>query len=71
MFSCQFLVKLQQILIVTQLGYGLGTARYKGDPNSPLDKELIKTVVVAIKAGFYHLDGAEGTLISQTLPFAS
>ncbi|KAG9233138.1 putative NAD/NADP-dependent indole-3-acetaldehyde reductase [Amylocarpus encephaloides] len=41
------------------LGYGLGTARYKSDPNAPIDKELVKTVVMAIKAGYYHLDGAE------------
>ncbi|KAH8657070.1 NADP-dependent oxidoreductase domain-containing protein [Tricladium varicosporioides] len=41
------------------LGYGLGTARYKSDKNAPVDKELIKTVLMAIKAGYYHLDGAE------------
>ncbi|CAG8982383.1 hypothetical protein HYALB_00007505 [Hymenoscyphus albidus] len=41
------------------LGYGLGTARYKNDPSAPVDKELIKTVVMAIKAGYYHLDGAQ------------
>jgi diketogulonate reductase-like aldo/keto reductase len=41
------------------LGYGLGTARYKPDPNSPEDPELVKTVVQAIKTGYYHLDGAE------------
>jgi len=43
-----------------KLGYGLGTANYKSDSDSPEDKELIKTVVMAIKAGYYHLDGAEG-----------
>jgi len=41
------------------LGYGLGTARFKADPNAPVDEELVKTVVMAIKAGYYHLDGAE------------
>lgn len=41
------------------LGYGLGTAHYKSDPNSPLDSELVKTVVMAINTGYYHLDGAE------------
>jgi diketogulonate reductase-like aldo/keto reductase len=25
-----------------------------------LDEELVKTIVAAIKAGYYHLDGAEG-----------
>ncbi|KAL3421303.1 aldo/keto reductase [Phlyctema vagabunda] len=41
------------------LGYGLGTARYKADSDGPIDPELVKTVVMAIKAGYYHLDGAE------------
>ncbi|KAK0127840.1 hypothetical protein ONS96_007341 [Cadophora gregata f. sp. sojae] len=41
------------------LGYGLGTANYKQNPNSPVDKELVKTVVLAIKTGYYHLDGAQ------------
>lgn len=41
------------------LGYGLGTARYKGGASAPLDKELIQTVLTAIKAGYYHFDGAE------------
>jgi hypothetical protein len=45
---------------VRQLGYGLGSAHYRNDANAPLDKESIKTVVMAIKAGFYHLDGAQG-----------
>jgi diketogulonate reductase-like aldo/keto reductase len=38
----------------------LGTANYKPDSDSPEDKELIKTVAMAVKAGYYHLDGAEG-----------
>ena len=38
----------------------MGTAHYKADPNAPFDKELVKTAVMAIKAGYYHLDGAEG-----------
>ena len=42
-----------------KLGYGLGTANYKADPESPLDKDLISTVVLAIKTGYLHLDGAE------------
>jgi hypothetical protein len=44
----------------------LGTARYKDDVNAGLDKELIKTVVMAIKAGFYHLDGAQGQLSTNS-----
>jgi hypothetical protein len=43
------------------MGYGLGTARFKSDPNAPVDQELIKTVVMAIKTGYHHLDGAQGT----------
>lgn len=45
-----------------QLGYGLGTARAKSDASAPLDNELVKTVVMAIKAGFFHIDGAQGRL---------
>jgi hypothetical protein len=48
------------VLTNEQLGYGLGTARYKADPDAPVDRELVKTVVIAIKTGYYHLDGAEG-----------
>jgi diketogulonate reductase-like aldo/keto reductase len=49
------------------MGYGLGTARSKGDANAPLDKELVKTVVMAIKAGYYHVDGAQGKLFSSVI----
>lgn len=55
-------VKNAAFLTLGQLGYGLGTARYKDDPSAPIDKELVKTVVMAIKAGYYHLDGAQGIL---------
>jgi len=41
------------------MGYGFGTARYKADSNGPLDPEIVKTGLMAIKAGYYHLDGAE------------
>ncbi|KAH8593186.1 putative NAD/NADP-dependent indole-3-acetaldehyde reductase [Bisporella sp. PMI_857] len=44
---------------IPTMGYGVGTARYKADPTAPLDKDLIKTMVMAIKAGYYHLDAAE------------
>ncbi|KAK8094002.1 NAD/NADP-dependent indole-3-acetaldehyde reductase, partial [Apiospora hydei] len=40
------------------LGYGLGTARANMDGNSDTD-EIVKLTVMAIKNGFYHLDGAE------------
>lgn len=55
----------RQLLIGRQLGYGFGTARYKSDANAPADKELVKIGVMAIKAGFYHLDGAQGLQIQQ------
>ncbi|KAK8086506.1 NADPH-dependent conjugated polyketone reductase C1 [Apiospora phragmitis] len=40
------------------LGYGLGTARANMDGKSDTD-EIVKLTVMAIKNGFYHLDGAE------------
>ncbi|KAK7920583.1 NAD/NADP-dependent indole-3-acetaldehyde reductase, partial [Apiospora marii] len=40
------------------LGYGLGTARANMDGNSDTN-EIVKLTVMAIKNGFYHLDGAE------------
>jgi len=43
-----------------QMGYGVGTANYKADPDSPLDEGLIATMTMAIKAGYYHLDAAQG-----------
>ncbi len=48
---------------VSQLAYGLGTARGKwGDQASaPLDKEVVELGKTAIQVGFRHLDGAEGT----------
>ncbi|KAG0648018.1 NADPH-dependent conjugated polyketone reductase C1 [Hyphodiscus hymeniophilus] len=52
-------LKLNDETQIPMMGYGLGTARYKGDPNAPLDKDLISIVVMAIKAGYHHIDGAE------------
>ncbi|KAG4423414.1 hypothetical protein IFR04_003381 [Cadophora malorum] len=52
-------LKLNDGREIPVLGYGLGTANYKSDPNSPVDKDLVKTVVLAIKTGYYHLDGAQ------------
>ncbi|TVY18490.1 NADPH-dependent conjugated polyketone reductase C1, partial [Lachnellula arida] len=53
------LLKLNDGNEIPTIGYGLGTARFKSDGSAPLDKELVKTVVMAINAGYYHLDGAE------------
>lgn len=48
-----------------QLGYGLGTARYKADPTAPVDEEIVDATVMALKAGYYHLDGAQGKSFFQ------
>lgn len=42
-----------------KIGYGLGTAWYKADANSPKNKEVIEATKTAIKVGYLHLDGAE------------
>jgi len=41
------------------LGYGTGTAWYKKDASSPLDKTLVEATKKAIAVGYTHLDGAE------------
>ena len=41
------------------LGYGTGTAWFKKDANSPLDKNLVEATKKAIENGYMHLDGAE------------
>ncbi|KAF4344038.1 alcohol dehydrogenase [Fusarium beomiforme] len=42
------------------LAFGLGTAQYKKDPQSGLDKHVVDITTKAIKTGYRHLDGAEG-----------
>jgi len=42
-----------------QLGYGLGTANYKGRA-AQFSQKIVDDTVTAIKTGFTHLDGAEG-----------
>ncbi len=49
----------QQLNWTFQLGYGTGTAWYKKDANSPLDKALVDATKMAITMGYTHLDGAE------------
>jgi diketogulonate reductase-like aldo/keto reductase len=41
------------------LGYGTGTAWFKKDASSPLDKTLVAATKKAIETGYMHLDGAE------------
>lgn len=53
--------------MMLQLGYGTGTANSKSPDGSDIDQDLVKTVVMAINAGFYHLDGAEGEFFLSDL----
>lgn len=45
---------------VPQLGYGTGTAWYKAGDDGKIDRATVDAVKLAIKLGYYHLDGAEG-----------
>ncbi|KAI1005496.1 hypothetical protein K3495_g2725 [Podosphaera aphanis] len=58
-FGQEGVLKLNDGNEIPTVGYGLGTARYKSDPNAPVDRDLVDLVVKAIQAGFHHLDGAE------------
>jgi hypothetical protein len=42
-----------------KLGYGLGTANFKRGAKEGLDEKIINDTVIAIRNGYYHLDGAE------------
>ncbi|KAF3025756.1 hypothetical protein E8E14_014451 [Neopestalotiopsis sp. 37M] len=44
---------------IPMFAYGLGTARYKSQPTAEPDQEIVKLTVMAVKNGYYHLDGAE------------
>jgi hypothetical protein len=55
---------VQSAHVLNQFAYGLGTARYKSQPTAEPDQEIVKLTVMAVKNGYYHLDGAEGTMIS-------
>ncbi|KAI9647221.1 hypothetical protein NHQ30_003604 [Ciborinia camelliae] len=52
-------LKLNDESEIPMLGYGLGTANYKSNDDGTLDKGIIQTTIMAIKAGYYHLDGAQ------------
>lgn len=54
-------LKLHDGTEIPMLGYGLGTAHYKSNADGPVDKGIVETAVMAINAGYYHLDGAQGT----------
>lgn len=50
--------KLNNGLTIPALGYGTGTAWFKGGPGN-IDEKLVSTLDIAIKSGFTHIDGAE------------
>jgi diketogulonate reductase-like aldo/keto reductase len=52
-------LKLNDGNSIPMLGYGTGTAWYKTGDESQLDQACIDAVKLAIKLGYYHLDGAE------------
>lgn len=56
-------LKLHDGSEIPVLGYGLGTAQYKSNDDGTIDKKIIDTTVMAINAGYYHLDGAQGMYI--------
>jgi diketogulonate reductase-like aldo/keto reductase len=47
---------------ICKLAFGLGTAQFKKDSQSGLDQHVVDITTKAIKAGYRHLDGAEGEL---------
>jgi diketogulonate reductase-like aldo/keto reductase len=54
-------LKLNDGHSIPMLGYGTGTAWFKRGEESKIDQAIIDTVKIAIKLGYTHLDGAEGT----------
>lgn len=47
------------VLTVSKLGYGTGTAWFKAVDDGKTDRKLVDAIKTAIKMGYYHLDGAE------------
>jgi len=52
-------LKLNDGNSIPLLGYGTGTAWYKSSDTDKLDRKTVDAIKVAIKLGYYHLDGAE------------
>ncbi|KAK0706557.1 NADP-dependent oxidoreductase domain-containing protein [Lasiosphaeria miniovina] len=44
---------------IPMLGYGLGTANFKRGNKAAFNQQIVDNTVMAIKNGYYHLDGAE------------
>ncbi|KAK1761166.1 alpha-keto ester reductase [Echria macrotheca] len=41
------------------IGYGLGTANFKGRGSTEFSEKIVNDTLTALRLGFYHLDGAE------------
>ena len=54
-------LKLNDGTSVPMLAYGTGTAWYKKGDESHIDRTLVDSIKTAIKLGYTHLDGAEGS----------
>ncbi|KAF7165632.1 hypothetical protein CNMCM5623_009771 [Aspergillus felis] len=52
-------VELNDGVRIPILGYGTGTAWFKEDGATGIDRELVESIKTAIKLGYHHLDGAE------------
>ncbi|KAL8980403.1 MAG: hypothetical protein Q9205_004503 [Flavoplaca limonia] len=52
-------LKLNDGTSIPLVGYGTGTAWYKSDKGGALDRNFIDATTMALKLGYYHLDGAE------------
>ncbi|CAK45158.1 hypothetical protein CBS63078_10568 [Aspergillus niger] len=52
-------VRLNDGTCVPQLGYGCGTAWYKKEGDTSINRELVESIKDAIRLGYHHLDGAE------------
>lgn len=50
--------KLNNGLAIPAIGYGTGTAWFKGSPGD-LDQALVDNLETALKSGFTHIDGAQ------------
>ncbi|KAI4234298.1 MAG: hypothetical protein LQ349_003870 [Xanthoria aureola] len=52
-------LKLNDGTSIPLIGYGTGTAWYKSDSGSGIDRKLVDATKTALKLGYYHLDAAE------------
>ena len=52
-------IKLNDGVEIPVLGYGTGTAMFKWEGTSTIDRDRVEQIKTAIKVGYHHLDGAE------------